>query len=254
MKDPADYLPANQKPVIFLDYDGTLTPIVNNPREAYLSTSMRDVVSRVAADLPVAIVSGRERKNVQQLVGLEQVYYAGSHGYDISGPDNIRLELSEAQALVPELKACHQQLQDTITGFTGAELELKHYSIAVHYRNLNPAWVDALQAQVNAVLQHFPYLRLKGGKKVFEVQPALDWDKGRAMLWLMDHIGDTSPPSYPIFIGDDLTDETAFEKMPQPGLGILVGPVEWQTAAQYYLPDVREVEAFLMAVHTFYLT
>lgn len=250
--DPGDYLPEDQRPVFFLDYDGTLTPIVANPEQAYLSESMRDVVRDIARDLPVAIVSGRERQDVQHLVGLEEVYYAGSHGYDIAGPEGITLELEEAGALVPKLQLLYNRLQQELTGFEGIRLELKRYSLAIHYRNMKPDQTGALQASVAGILDQFSGLSLNGGKKVLEVQPAVRWDKGQAMLWLMRQLDASARPRFPIFIGDDLTDEYAFEKLPASGFGILVGEVDRPTAAQYHLSDVAEVETFLRAVHAYY--
>jgi trehalose-phosphatase len=251
--DPGDYLPGDQRPVFFLDYDGTLTPIVANPEQAYLSESMRDVVRDIARDLPVAIVSGRERRDVQQLVGLEEVYYAGSHGYDIAGPEGTALELAEAGALIPKLQMLYNQLKEELTAFEGTHLELKRYSLAIHYRNMKPEHTAALQARVTDRLAQFSGLSLNGGKKVLEVQPAVRWDKGQAMLWLMRQLGASERPRFPIFIGDDLTDEYAFEKLPASGFGILVGEVDRPTAAQYYLSDVAEVETFLRAVHAYYM-
>lgn len=250
--DPAEHLPDDQKPMIFLDYDGTLTPIVANPEQAYLSASMRDVVQEVAHDLPVAIVSGRERQDVQQLVGLREVYYAGSHGYDIAGPEGITMELQEAQSLVPELRSLYTRLLHDLLDYNGIQLELKRFSLAIHYRNLDPELASLLQQRVEVSLEQFPDLRLNGGKKVLEVQPAIPWDKGQAMLWLMRQVEDSGTARFPIFIGDDLTDENAFEKMPESGFGILVGQVDHPTAAQYNLSDVTEVEAFLRSVHAYY--
>jgi len=72
--------------VVFLDYDGTLTPIVSNPDEAFLSAAMRSAVQQVAQTFPTAVISGRGRDKVEAFVQLEELYYAGSHGLDIKGP------------------------------------------------------------------------------------------------------------------------------------------------------------------------
>uniref|UniRef100_A0A453PIY0 Trehalose 6-phosphate phosphatase n=1 Tax=Aegilops tauschii subsp. strangulata TaxID=200361 RepID=A0A453PIY0_AEGTS len=81
-----------KKIVMFLDYDGTLSPIVANPDAAYMSDAMREAVRDVAKHFPTAIVSGRCRDKVHNFVGLSELYYAGSHGMDIKGPgSNSRL-------------------------------------------------------------------------------------------------------------------------------------------------------------------
>ena len=77
---------SGKRVVVFLDYDGTLTPIVSNPDEAYLSASMRLAVQKVAQTFPTAIISGRGRGKVEAFVQLQELYYAGSHGLDIKGP------------------------------------------------------------------------------------------------------------------------------------------------------------------------
>ena len=71
---------------LFLDYDGTLTPIVRDPDRAFLSDATRAAVKAAAAAFPAAIVSGRGREKVEQFVRLPELYYAGSHGMDIVGP------------------------------------------------------------------------------------------------------------------------------------------------------------------------
>ncbi|XP_051184130.2 probable trehalose-phosphate phosphatase 7 [Lolium perenne] len=72
--------------VMFLDYDGTLSPIVNDPDAAFMSDTMRMAVRSVAKQFPTAIVSGRCRDKVFEFVKLAELYYAGSHGMDIKGP------------------------------------------------------------------------------------------------------------------------------------------------------------------------
>lgn len=246
------YLSLETQPVVFLDYDGTLTPIVNNPAKAFLSEEMRANIKALARDLPVVIISGRERQEVQKLVGLEDVFYAGSHGYDIAGPDGLCLELEEAQALIPELKSVYHALLSQLEDFSGVQLELKRYTLAIHYRQAQEGVQELLWERIQVILEDFPALQLKEGKKVYEIQPSLNWDKGQAMLWLMKYLGQDSPPSYPLFLGDDLTDENAFALIKEPGMGILVGPVDRPTAAKFNLPNVQEVEAFLRSLHTIF--
>ncbi|MEE9219877.1 MAG: trehalose-phosphatase, partial [Acidobacteriota bacterium] len=86
-----------RRPAVFLDYDGTLTPIVSRPELATLPAAMREVLKEVAARVPVAIVSGRDRRDVEALVGLEGLIYAGSHGFDITGPNGLRMEYLAAK-------------------------------------------------------------------------------------------------------------------------------------------------------------
>jgi len=73
--------------VVFLDYDGTLTPIVSDPDAAILSDQMRSAVGKLAERATVAIVSGRAREKLRNFVQIPELYYAGSHGFDIDGPN-----------------------------------------------------------------------------------------------------------------------------------------------------------------------
>ena len=73
------------RPVLFLDYDGTLTPIVNDPAQAVLPNKTREVVKRLAQRYPVAVVSGRDLTDVRDMVGVKDILYVGSHGFDIAG-------------------------------------------------------------------------------------------------------------------------------------------------------------------------
>lgn len=76
--------------VVFLDYDGTLTPIVSDPDAAILSDQMRSAVGKLAERATVAIVSGRAREKLRNFVQIPELYYAGSHGFDIDGPNGVQ--------------------------------------------------------------------------------------------------------------------------------------------------------------------
>ena len=81
---------------VFLDYDGTLTPIVPRPEDAVLAPPVRDTVARWRATAPSAIISGRDLADVRALVGVEGIVYAGSHGFDIAGPKGARRQQQRA--------------------------------------------------------------------------------------------------------------------------------------------------------------
>jgi trehalose 6-phosphate phosphatase len=238
---------AGRRPAWFLDYDGTLTPIVQRPEDARLSSSMREVLRRLARRHPVAIISGRDRPDVQGLVGLDELVYAGSHGFDIAGPGGLRMEPEQAVACLPDLDAAQEKLRQQLADVTGARLERKRFALAVHYRQVAAAEVPAVEKEVAAVSAEHPRLRRSGGKKVFELRPDVDWDKGKAVLWLLDALGLNDAGVVPFYLGDDLTDEDAFRALAGRGFGIVVDPPA-ETAADYHLRNVAEVEAFLNAV------
>ncbi|WNG53524.1 trehalose-phosphatase [Archangium gephyra] len=230
----------------FLDYDGTLTPIVPNPEDARLSEDMVSTLVALARHYPVAIVSGRDLPVLEDFVGLTGVYYAGSHGFDIKGPGGQAFQLEEGRALLPELDAAERELASGLADIPGAKLERKRFSVAVHWRHVEEARYAEVERVVDAVLARHPRLRKGGGKMVFEVQPDIDWHKGRAVQWLLRALGLEGRDVLPVFMGDDLTDEDAFQVLEGRGLGVVVrGEVDRPTAADYALEDVEEVRQFL---------
>ncbi len=236
-------------PVVFLDYDGTLTPIVEHPEDAVLSPSMRQVVQRLAEKCAVAIISGRDLDDVRLRVGLENIFYAGSHGFDIAGPAGFHVRHQAGEAYVPALDALEVALGDALCDLPGVQIERKRYAVAVHYRRVAEDQVPRVEAAVDWCLAKHRELRKTHGKKVFDIQPAIDWHKGRAVEWLLEAIGLDRAASFALYLGDDLTDEDAFAAVGRSltGTGILVvDPAQpRETAAEFGLPCVNEVAMFL---------
>jgi len=86
------------------------------------------------------------------------------------------------------------------------------------------------------------------GKKVYELLPDIDWNKGKAVLWLLETLGLEGWNVLPIYIGDDRTDEDAFRALEKPGVGILVSDRAQETSANYTLRNPEEVERFLQNI------
>jgi alpha,alpha-trehalase len=234
------------KPAVFLDYDGTLTPIVDRPDLARLSEQMRSTLVRLAGTWPTTIVSGRGREDVQEMVGISGLNYAGSHGFDIAGPrteGGLRLEVAED--VVPAIASAAEEIRERTRDVPGVLVEDKTYSLAVHYRLVEEAHVPDVERAVDEALEARAGLRKTRGKKIFELRPAIDWDKGRAVLWLLEALGLDGAGVKPLYIGDDVTDEDAFRALEGRGIGILVSPLPHPTAARYSLQDPREVRELL---------
>ncbi len=233
---------------VFLDYDGTLTPIVARPEMAVLADEMRATVGALAGLCRVAIVSGRDRADVEKLVGLDTVFYAGSHGFDISGPGGCRMEHEEGVRHEPALRRAEAELRRRVSEIAGAAVEGKKFAVAVHYRLVAAADVARVKAIAHEVAAARPELRETGGKKVIELRPRIEWDKGRAVLWLLQALGLEGEDVLPLYLGDDLTDEDAFAALRRRGIGVLVGPSTQPTQAHYVLRDPAEVRAFLQGL------
>ncbi len=231
--------------VIFIDYDGTLTPIVSRPDQAVLSEPMRLALQRLARQTVVTVLSGRDRASAERMVGLPELYYAGSHGFDISGPDGFAHENEEGVAFRPVLEQVAAELEEAIKPFSGAWVDRKRFAVAVHNRQVRDAWLPRLEAAVAAVAARHPELRTTGGKRIIELRPAIEWDKGKALRWLLHALNLEGPEIVPMFIGDDETDEDAFAAVEKDGIGIRVGHDDMPTRARYMLRDPDEVRRFL---------
>ncbi len=232
-------------PALFLDYDGTLTPIVDRPEDALLPPATRDTLVALARLCPVAVVSGRARTDVESLVGIEGLVYAGCHGFDIAGPGLVPPRHAEAERVRGALSAVAQALRERLGSVEGARVEDKVYAVAVHFRLVLPEQEDEVLAAVAGCAARHPELRLAGGKKVLEVRPSAEWDKGRAVLWLLRSLELDRPEVVPVYVGDDLTDEDAFAALEGRGVGVVVGSDSRPTRARYALADPGEVLVFL---------
>jgi trehalose 6-phosphate phosphatase len=231
---------------VFLDYDGTLTPIVSRPEKAFLADSTRQVVRTLAQRVPVAILSGRDLDDVRLRVGIDGIVYAGSHGFDIAGPGGLCKQLGAAY--LPNLDAAEKELHESLDGIPGAQVQRKRFSIAAHYRNVNEKDVFRIEQAVDEIAGRHRELRRINGKKVYELLPAIEWDKGKAVLWLLQTLGLEGRNTLPIYIGDDRTDEDAFRAIEKRGVAILVSEHPQVTAANYWLNNPEEVERFLKRI------
>ncbi|KAH1113666.1 hypothetical protein J1N35_007044 [Gossypium stocksii] len=269
--------------VMFLDYDGTLSPIVADPDRAFMSKKMRKTVRKLAKCFPTAIVSGRCRDKVYNFVKLAELYYAGSHGMDIKGPekgsksnkDTESVLFQPASEFLPMIDEVYKQLVETTKSTPGAKVENNKFCLSVHFRCVDEKvikgkqqitnhqtllppsdsllcfkiqkWSELAQ-QVKSVLKDYPKLRLTQGRKVLEIRPTIKWDKGKALEFLLESLGFANCTDvFPVYIGDDRTDEDAFKILRDrgQGFGILVSKFPKDTNASYSLQEPDEVMDFL---------
>lgn len=232
--------------MVFLDYDGTLAPIVSDPDAAALVDGAAEALGLVAAVCPVAILSGRDLADVRSRVGTPGIWYAGSHGFELTGPDGTYHCNEAAATSVPLLEHAAAELTSTLATIAGVRVEHKRFAVAVHYREVAPEHVDEIVALTHHI-GHRDGLRVTSGRKIVELRPDIDWDKGTTLAWIRDRI-DPAVALLPIYIGDDLTDEDAFDAVHFDGVGIVVRHDEdgdRKTAARFSLQSPEEVREFL---------
>jgi trehalose-phosphatase len=232
-----------------LDYDGTLAPIVARPEDAALLPGAAAVLRSLAqrTDTRIAILSGRALSDITGRVSLDGAFYAGNHGLEISGPGVQRVH-PRATASRELLRTIAAHLQEQLAAVPGAQVEDKRLTLSIHYRRVAD---ERAERRTVAVVEHAcaPYreqLRVTHGKKIVEVRPAVDWNKGDALRFLRDTVigNDTAAPT--VFIGDDRTDEDAFGQVGEDGYGIIVAETApSDTLASAYLRSPLEVVDFL---------
>jgi trehalose-phosphatase len=235
---------AGKEPLFFLDYDGTLTPIASHPREALLPKEMQAVLDRLGDRYFVAIVTGRGLKDIQTLIPLKHVYFAASHGFILKDPEGQQFTCAGSDKYLDEIQEAYRYLYAKLGGIPGVHIENKEFSIAVHDRLVN-AEVEHVRKVVAQAPQQFKGLKVTYGKRVSELRPNVEWDKGKAVLWLIENALNLEKPPFPIVIGDDLTDEDAFEAVKGSGVSICVQEAPRETHADYILKDTLEVQKFL---------
>jgi trehalose-phosphatase len=147
----------------------------------------------------------------------------------------------------PIIDSVRRKLEKEIEGIKGAWIEGKKFTFTLHYRTAGKEDIKSVKDIFYGVASDFservPLLVIKG-KKVLELSPDLSWNKGMAVLWLLERLGNQY---LPIYVGDDITDESVFRTLYRRGITVRVG---WskKSAAKYYLKGQREVLRFLQHI------
>jgi alpha,alpha-trehalase len=239
---------AASRVAVFLDYDGTLTRIVARPELAVAPDGTAELLERLARHCTVGIISGRDLSDLRDLIDPTGVWMAGSHGFDIRAPDGGHHVVEAARPYAAELNDATDELEQAVSAVPEAWVERKAFAVAVHSRQVDDHLLPRLDEIVGRVADAFDGLRRTGGKRILELRPAVDWDKGRAVWFLLEQAGLGRDEVVPIYIGDDDTDEDAFVALAADGVGIIVSEVDRPTAATLRLRDPDEVRAFLRAL------
>ncbi|MDI9644754.1 MAG: trehalose-phosphatase [Candidatus Verstraetearchaeota archaeon] len=234
-----------RNPAVFLDYDGSLTPIVDDPDSAFLHPATKAVLMKAKEAFPLGIISGRDLDDLARRVGLEGVTLAGSHGFDIMLKDGRRLGEGRWSGFGMELDLALKELAEAVGRIGGVKIERKRFAVTVHYRQARAGDKERILKEFDSVASKHESLRKSYGKTVAELLPKAEWNKGTALLEILTEEGLSEQTHFVFFAGDDVTDEDAFKVVKRRGIGIFVGEPERQTEAEYQLSSPDELRSFI---------
>lgn len=229
--------------LVLLDYDGTLTPLVDRPQNAFLDARLRETIATLARKprCTVAILSGRALEDVRERVGIDGLIYAGNHGLEIEGPGLSFLCAAAAE----EMQSMHElagQLMKRFRSVPGVLVEDKRLTLSIHHRLVPEGRMTEFRAILaDTVSALNPCFQVTEGNKVHEIRPRAEWNKGIAAVWIRQQSCPGEVLS--IYLGDDRTDEDAFAVLKE-GITVKVGNSS-DTAADYSLDSPRDVARFL---------
>ena len=238
---------------LFLDYDGTISPIAGMPYKAVISKKTKELLKRLSVHprRKVAIISGRALQDIQNKIGLKHVIYAGNHGLEIKSPNiNFQYPLTPGHRSV--IRNINRGLKHGLRGLKGVLIENKTICLSLHYRLAKKKDIPLIKAIFKEAT--FPYIvsekvKISSGKKLLEVRPPVNWNKGSVVKSLLAIQKDflKSKSINPIYIGDDSTDEDAFKALRKKGITIFIGK-PGSSLAKYYLKNTSEVIKFLKLI------
>ena len=243
----------NKNLLLFLDYDGTLSPIVDRPQDAVIPKETRAFLEMLMKypKTKVVIVSGRALEDIKDKVGLKDIIYVGNHGLEIEGP-KIKFKNPSSLRYKVIIDGLKNELIKRLSLIKGVILEDKGFSFGLHYRLVDKELISKVKTIIRETTITYVIknkIKVKSGKMVSEITPYSVWDKGRVVLWLLARQSFALKDNAiaPIYIGDDESDEDAFAALKNKGITVFVGNPR-PSYAQYYLKDTDEVMGFLKRI------
>ncbi len=234
---------------LFFDYDGTLVPITDSPGKAVMPSEVKELLKQLLRikGCKVAIISGRSLKNIKEIIGLKGVIYSGNHGLEIEAP-GVNFDNQVSLRLKAIIRHIKEELSVRLPDIRGVFVEDKGLIVSVHYRLVDKDRIHMLRKILKEITN--PYIvrgkvKIDHGKEVYEIKPPVDWNKGKIISWILSK--SKRLKAFPIYLGDDVTDEDAFMALKNKGLTIFVGR-KGESIAQFYLKDASEVYEFIRRI------
>ena len=225
---------------LFLDVDGTLLDIRDNPSDVVADSALTELLNACSTELhgALSLISGRSIEEVDRIFAPAIFPVAGAHGAE--------LRFDGAQALTldsnPMPREALRRLEEFVATNQGLLIEYKRGGVSLHYRRA-PELQEACEELVRGLMADLgDAFRLIAGKMVFEIAPGAH-NKGAAIRSFLEHAPFVG--RMPVYVGDDVTDEDAFAEVNRvDGLSIRVGDSAHSEAC-YELPDVASVRSWL---------
>lgn len=238
----------SKKIFLLLDYDGTVIPIKKHPLLAVPPKQTKYLLSNLMKhpNIFVGIITGRSLKDIRSLIGIKNLCFAANHGFEIYYKKQKWIH-PDAKIIVPKLKQILADLNWELKAVEGTYIENKGLTISVHYRNVKPKYIPFIKKTLkNVTSLHDSSLKLTSGKKVFEIRPNIEWNKGQAIIKILK-LQRAMGKSIIIFIGDDKTDEDAFRLLPPSSITVRVGRSK-STHAKYFVRSTLEVHQLIKEI------
>ncbi len=225
---------------------------------AVLSSQVRKILKQISCRslFKLAIISGRSLSEIKTLLALANIAYAGNHGLEIECPpgycqgrgrETTTFNHPVAKKFQPRLERLEQRLRKRLADIDGIVIQNKGLTLSVHYRLAEKTAIRRIRQLFSEAIECADAkdkLQVSEGKKVLEVRPPVDWNKGKAIEWLLQIYG--TPGDLPIFAGDDVTDEDGFRILHKlGGISVLVGKDKASSAAHYYLDSPEQLHHWL---------
>ena len=199
---------------VMLDVDGTLAPIVATPELASVPPETREVIVRLTRlpDTSVVLVSGRAAADAWRVASVQGVWVIGNHGFEVREPSGTTASDERVSGYDAAIARAAERLYGDLQGVKGAIVENKRWTLSVHYRMVDERAVSELRERAAGVA-HELGLRVMEGKKIVELRPPVDVNKGTACVAFTQRIGITPALGSVLYAGDDRTDEDAFREL-----------------------------------------
>ncbi|ELY67106.1 trehalose-phosphatase [Natrinema versiforme] len=229
--------------LVCLDFDGTLAPIVEDPDAAVPTERNRNAVATLAATpgITTAVVSGRALTDVRERVDGPAIY-AGNHGLELARNGSIAVH-PVARKRAARIDRLCSILETALSSVPNCRIENKRLTGTVHFRSVPPAAEPTVRRITHGVVDRFggDAVEISTGKRILEIGPDFPWGKGNAVELIA---ADEPPATTVVYIGDDVTDESAFRAVEPDGIGIRVGGTG-PSSASYRVESPVEVASFL---------